>query len=94
MWNTTFLRTLFFAATVIEWNKLDLKIKNAESARCFYKKPGFLGLTRKIGPKNRKLTKELQASIFQIEFFSNVRNPKYIFQQCKSKIFIHFIVNC
>ena len=64
-----FLRTLFFAATVTEWNKLDLKIKNAESARFFKKKPGFLGLTRKIGPKNRKLTKELQASIFQIEYF-------------------------
>ena len=53
--------------------------------RFFYKKPDFFGLTGKIGQKNKKLTNKLLASNFQKEIFS-VRNLKYIFQQCKSKI--------
>ena len=38
MWNTTFSRTLFYPSTLIEWNKLDLKIKNSESIKTFKKR--------------------------------------------------------
>ena len=38
MWNMTFSRTLFFPSTIIEWNKLDLKIKNSESIKTFKKR--------------------------------------------------------
>ena len=37
MWNTTFSRTLFFPLKIIEWNKLDWKIKNSESIVTFKK---------------------------------------------------------
>ena len=41
MWNTTFSRTLF-PSTIIEWNKLDWKIKNSESIETLKKELPFI----------------------------------------------------
>ena len=38
MWSTTFLRTSFFPSRIIEWDKLDWKIKNFESIKTFKKR--------------------------------------------------------